>query len=110
MLVVNLFSSSNKAKEYGVVRLYNELCHKELCVEMLKGKDYGVEFDRLIIETPVLDVINFFIKPCQRAKDDVNAELKLDRLGINYIGFEEGEEAYSEAAGLILHMVKKHEK
>lgn len=110
MLVVNLFSSSNKAKEYGVARLYNELHRNGLCIEVLKGKDYGIEFDRLIIETPALDVVNFFIKPYQRAKDDINAELKLDRLGINYVSFEEGEDAYAEAASLILHLVKKHEK
>ncbi len=110
MVFVNLYSSSEAAMASGAENLYSKLQKEGACVELLKGKDYGVNFNRLIIETPAYEILNFYIRPYQRKKDDINAELKIERLGINYLSFEEGEEAYAETAGLILHVVNKHEK
>lgn len=110
MVFVNLYSSSEAAMASGADNLYSKLQKEGACVELLKGKDYGVSFNRLIIETPAYEILNFYIRPYQRKKDDINAELKIERLGINYLSFEEGEEAYTDIARLILHVVKKHEK
>ena len=110
MVFVNLYSSSEAAMASGADNLYSKLQKEGACVELLKGKEYGVNFNRLIIETPSYEILNFYIRPYQRKIDDINAELKVERLGINYLSLEEGEGAYAEAADLILHMVKKHEK
>lgn len=110
MVFVNLYSSSEAAMASGADNLYSKLQKEGVCVELLKGKDYGVNFNRLVIETPTYEILNFYIRPYQRKVNDINAELKIERLGINYLSFEEGEEAYAEVTELILHAVKRHEK
>ena len=104
MVVINIFSSSEAARLLGAQRIHSKLKTGEL----IKGQDFGLKFNRILLkDVDKYEVINIYIRPNLNIKNDINAELKLDKLGINYIVIKENEEAFSEIAGLIQYVIER---